>query len=69
MPNESEAKGNSLGNTMDDRADVEVEIRRLRKKLRQIERLELCDRDINDAEALKVNFEALDDLLNVQITV
>ena len=39
---------------MAERVDVSVEIRKLRKKLRQIENLELLDRELTDEEEIKV---------------
>ena len=43
-----------LDTVMAERVDVSVEIRKLRKKLRQIESLELLDRELTDEEEIKV---------------
>lgn len=43
-----------LDTVMAERVDVSVEIRKLRKKLRQIESLELLNRELTDEEEIKV---------------
>jgi len=40
---------------MAEKSDVEKNIRKLRKKLRQIETLEYCDRELNDEECTKIS--------------
>ena len=41
---------------MSERTSLEKEVRKLRKKLRQIEHLEIIDRELNEEEWTKVLF-------------